>query len=203
LVLHDKKSLFKSVKKLNPLVTVPVLETEHGPICESFAILRWAGRQNEALYPSEKRTEIDDWLDTIQNEICSRLDLVLFPAYGCTDKRFKIDKDDLEDNIKKLRKVAKHFHRSLRKKRFLVGDSLTLADLALTVYIDKFFRFLVKRRKQNDYDHLLDYLVANLNETEVFKPFLRPFVQSKEKFPVFKFDLKAEEKKKQEEKKRK
>lgn len=37
---------------MNPLATVPVLETEQGPVCGSSTILRWVGRNKTDLYGS-------------------------------------------------------------------------------------------------------------------------------------------------------
>jgi glutathione S-transferase len=52
-VVCQKKDLHsKEFKAMNPLATVPVLETEQGPVCGTATILRWVGRNNADLYGS-------------------------------------------------------------------------------------------------------------------------------------------------------
>ena len=84
LVLHDKKSLNKVVRPLNPLVEVPVLQTENGAICDSTAILRYIARSTKQLYGTntEERARVDSVIEFIQVEMIPKIHPVLLAVAG-------------------------------------------------------------------------------------------------------------------------
>lgn len=115
----------------SPLGKVPYLLTEHGPLCESQAIVEYA----EARWPTPALMPTDPWAAAKVRELNIFLDLhlelVVRQLYGpaffgmpaLPEKFTERVRAQLEKNIEAFKRLAKF-------APYVAGDSFTLADCA-------------------------------------------------------------------------
>lgn len=117
----------------SPLGKVPYIETEHGFLCESQAILEYI----EATWPTPALIPADPWQAAKVREVITYCDLhvelcarQLYPQafFGGTlpEKFVARVKDDLARNIAAFKRVAKF-------APYAAGDTFTMADCAVFV----------------------------------------------------------------------
>jgi len=121
----------KDFKNLNPNGKVPVLEVSgHGPLWESNAILRFIGRQpGSKLYGKDAYEAglIDQWLDFASLELQLPADAWLFPIWGHIDNNPAATTKAQND----IRKVLSILNTHLMGHTFMVGERISLADIAI------------------------------------------------------------------------
>lgn len=88
----------------------------------------------------------------------------------------------------------------IKKRKFLVGDNLTVADIHLMSLVNNIFRFVLKPKKRKKLKHIAEYL-EELVKHDNLKEHVREFNFTDEKFNLLKFDF-EEMKKEAAEKKR-
>ena len=91
-VIVQKKDLHsKEFKEMNPLSTVPVLQTEQGAVCGTATIIRWVGRKNSDLYGTtpEEQAGVDQWIDVLLGDVFPDLHMLDYAMWGQkeTDKK--------------------------------------------------------------------------------------------------------------------
>ncbi|XP_029837079.3 glutathione S-transferase 1-1 [Ixodes scapularis] len=135
--IRNKDNLKADFVQMNPQKTVPLLNDNGVILAESRAIGMYLVNKyapGSSLYPqdAEKRAIVD------------RLIFFEFASvYASGEKMFKAytklrypSKEEKDDALEGMRTVVE----MLRGKRFLAGDSLTLADLGLCTSLEMFFR---------------------------------------------------------------
>jgi elongation factor 1-gamma len=124
----------------HPLGKVPLLDTPEGPIYESNAILRYLARKQNALYGSNsfEIAQVDQWLDFHNNEI----DPLTFTLMAMIAGWQPANKDLYAEAKKGLKEAVKVLEGSLKGKKFLVGDSVTIADITIASVLSIPFRLL-------------------------------------------------------------
>jgi glutathione S-transferase len=118
--------------KLNPWGQVPAVVLDDGrTLAQSNAIIRYLARGSD-LIPADAylAAKMDEWLfwEQYSHEpyvaVCRFHMLYLGKPAGALD----------ENLVKRGNAALDHLERHLGKSRFLVGDALTLADVALVAY---------------------------------------------------------------------
>lgn len=130
-VLRDKPA---AMTNISPKATVPVAQMKNGEVLEeSLDIMRFALDENKAL----KKTLLPE---SDENDI---FDLVV---QNDTDFKWALDRykyaDRYEESQAYYREKGERFLRQLEDRldshRYLMGDALTLADLAIVPFIRQF-----------------------------------------------------------------
>ena len=201
---QTKKTLYqKPFKTINPSGQLPFLQTsEKTGFSQATAIARWAARKSNKLYgtTNEEKAEVDQWLETVSNLVVSQVVGILTPVFGdLNNKAGIVDKKDCKKMRKMFVKSLEGLDRYLKKKEFLVGKSLSVADLYLVHELDTVFRLVLKPKLRKKVKNVVKYLKKRVNSEEC-SSLLRPLEFSDEKLKLVKYDLKkmAEEKKKAE-----
>lgn len=119
------------VKSLSPTGKAPVLQTPNGVIFESNAIARFlakirrdTGLTGNGLY---EEAAIDSWVDFAANELELPASVWFYPALGYMPFQkaaYEKAKTDLAAGLETL-------NSTLLTKTYLVGDQITLADIAV------------------------------------------------------------------------
>jgi len=126
----------------NPTGSLPILETESGVIFESNAIARYVVRLNDTakLYGRSpfEASSIDSWLDFANTEIRGPSSDIVpgLLGYGGYNKQAA------EAAKAKLHKVLTTLDSYLLSRTFLVGESVTLADIVVSVQLVPLFRLV-------------------------------------------------------------
>jgi len=118
--------------KMNPTGKVPVLETPDGPVFESNAIARYVTRlkANNPLYGSSliDYAHIEQWMDFAATEVDASIGKWLYPRMGFYPYAAVTE----ESAIAALKRAFGSLNTHLESNTFLVGHSVTLADIVLT-----------------------------------------------------------------------
>jgi elongation factor 1-gamma len=141
----------KEYLKLNPTGKVPTLEIGDGSaVWQSNAICRYIAR----LGPSanllgstfQEQSQVDQWLDFCLNEIEVSSTMLYYPALGFQS----VNGDTAKAAEKFFMEALKCLDAHLLTRTFVVGSSLTLADIALCSALFYPFKFVLDKglRKQ-------------------------------------------------------
>ena len=138
----------------NPRGQVPTLEVEGGSIFESNAICRYlcnealsaltaATASARPLYPRDPTTRalVDCWLD-----LDCELFLTVKDVFDLTLGFKKGDKREGVELTKKMTDYLRALENKLSSSTYLVGDSMTLADVVLFVDLSIYFFYMLKSK---------------------------------------------------------
>ena len=107
-----------------------MLETDKGFIFESNAILRHVARTYKpALYGAnnDEMALVDQWLDFATSEMDPPMKIILKPILGYTEFNPALKKSAMSSIFAVMRILDNH----LKMQTFMVGNTLTIADLAV------------------------------------------------------------------------
>ena len=124
----------------HPLGRVPVLETPEGYIFESFSILRYIARKSNSLYGKDawEQGQVENWLNLTLSELDPFLSAYVMAVAGYEPQT----KEKFTQIAKALKDWSKGLEDYLKDKTYLVGDQLTIADIAIASYYHWLFRLL-------------------------------------------------------------
>ena len=137
--LNDEKTRLTLITK-SPTITLPYLETEKGNISRASAIAYYIStKYNPELLgqnPLEK-AKINQWVEFANCEIARSERELIYPIFGW--KKYEKEKADKENlNIKNYLKTLDSL---LQKDKYILGNKITLADIALFRHLRFFMMF--------------------------------------------------------------
>lgn len=162
--------------------TFPVLKTKEGVVfCQSNAILRYFAslRSDLNLYGSRtscllQMAAVDQWLDFVWNDV--EIPMLVLNATEEFQRTVKGYSKALERALHDITSVLKIFETHLQDKVYLVGTSVTIADLSLVCAMKS---LLTDTRMDNiEMTNVRRYLTTCLNQPE-FKSVLSSVMSSK------------------------
>ncbi|CAH1443723.1 unnamed protein product [Lactuca virosa] len=193
--------------KMNPIGKVPVLETPDGPVFESNAIARYVARlkTDTSLLGSSpiEYGHIEQWIDFSSLEIDTNVLKWLMPRFGYANYVAPVE----EAAIAGLKRALGALNTHLASHTFLVGHSVTLADIITTCNLYLGFKVMMTKTFSAEFPHVERYfwtmvnqpnfskVIGELKQTEAVPPLpsSKKPVQPKEAKP--KAEPKKEEKK--------
>lgn len=157
--------------KMNPLGKIPVLETPEGPVFESNAIARYVvcSKADNLLYGSTliDYAHIEQWIDFATTEIDSNIGKWLYPRLG-----FYVYLPPAEEAaISALKRALDALNTHLASNSYLVGDSVTLADIILTCNLYYGFSHLMTKSFSFEFRHVERYFWTMANQPNFKKVF--------------------------------
>ncbi|GAV63292.1 GST_C domain-containing protein/EF1G domain-containing protein/GST_N domain-containing protein [Cephalotus follicularis] len=169
--------------KMNPIGKVPVLETPDGPIFESNAIARYVARlkDDNLLYGSSliDYGHIEQWIDFASLEIDANILNWLRPILGL---RVYLPPAE-EDAISALKRALDALNFHLASNTFLVGHSVTLADIVTTCNLYAGFTRLMTKNFTREFPHVERYFWTMVNQPN-FRKILGEVKQTESVPPV-------------------
>jgi glutathione S-transferase len=150
-------------RAMNPLGCVPVLDDNGTVVWESHAILRYlAARYGQGRFWSEsagERSQVDRWMDWAQTALQPDFLMGVFWGFYRTPEPQR-NWPAIRD---KIARCAIHFQvldKMLAGRRFLCGNTLSLADIAIGTSLFRYFGLEIERpsvpRVEAWYDRLLE-----------------------------------------------
>jgi len=119
----------------NPLGKVPVLETKDGCIAESNAIARYVARLDSKthLFGSSdyEAALVEQWIDFAVTEIELPAKIWLYPIFGFMENNQTATNKAKGD----IRKILEILNEHLQDHTYLVGESITLADIVVGLHL--------------------------------------------------------------------
>lgn len=140
--------------QISPKGTVPVLQLADGTVLEqSLDIMRWALLQNDALgWLKEDMLMVDSLISVNDGEFKKALD------------RYKYPERYPEQSVLFYREQGEQFLRRLEalltEHRFLLGDSASMADVAIFPFIRQFAAVDAQWFGQSAYSRLREWLAG-------------------------------------------
>ncbi|GLT85754.1 hypothetical protein SLE2022_039320 [Rubroshorea leprosula] len=169
--------------KMNPIGKVPVLETPEGPIFESNAIARYVTRlkADNPLYGCTliDYAHIEQWIDFASMEIDSNISKWVYPRMG-----FGVFLPPAEEAaIAALKRALNALNSHLVCNTYLVGHSVTLADIVLTCNLYLGFSQIMTKSFTSEFPHVERYFWTMVNQPN-FKKILGEVKQTESVPPV-------------------
>ncbi|KAL0911391.1 hypothetical protein M5K25_019528 [Dendrobium thyrsiflorum] len=150
--------------KMNPIGKVPVLETPDGPVFESNAIARYVTRlkADNPLYGSSliEYAQIEQWIDFSTNEIDTNVNRWLFPRLGSVQYNAQVEELAIASLKRGLEALSIH----LAKNTYLVGHSVTLADIILGCNLYIGFTQIMTKSFTSEFPHVERYFWTIVNQ---------------------------------------
>ncbi|PNX80415.1 elongation factor 1-gamma-like protein, partial [Trifolium pratense] len=149
--------------KMNPIGKVPVLETPHGSVFESNAIARYVARSSEnTLFGSSPidQAHVDQWIDFSSLEIDANIIKLYLPRLGFAPYLPPAE----EAAIAALKRSFEALNTHLAQNTYLVGDSVTLADIITTVNLYLGFSKLLVKSFTSEFPHVERYFWTLVNQ---------------------------------------
>jgi elongation factor 1-gamma len=151
--------------KMNPLGKIPVLETPEGAIFESNAIARYVTKlkADNPLYGSSliEYARIEQWMDFGATEIDAGLRMWLFPRLG-VGIPYNASMEEFAINFFKRSLDALNTH--LANNTYLVGHSVTLADIVVTCNLHMGFSRIMTKAFTSAFPHVERYFWTMVNQ---------------------------------------
>ncbi|KAJ1392794.1 Thioredoxin-like superfamily [Sesbania bispinosa] len=150
--------------KMNPIGKVPVLETPDGPVFESNAIARYVTRlkADNPLYGSSliEYARIEQWIDFATMEIDANILRWYIPRAG-----FAVYLPPAEEAaISALKRALDALNTHLASNTYLVGHSVTLADIIMTCNLLLGFNRLMTKGFTSEFPHVERYFWTMVNQ---------------------------------------
>lgn len=155
-----------AVKDMNPMGKVPVLKTADGSIFESNAILRYVARANQASQllgtNAFESAQVDQWVDFAANEIDLAAAAWCYPILGFTNYNHPATEKAKTD----ITNVLSVLDAYLLTRTFLVGNAVTLADIAVATSLLLPFVHTLDAKFAGKFTNALRWLNTCFNQPE-------------------------------------
>ncbi|XP_010030200.2 elongation factor 1-gamma [Eucalyptus grandis] len=169
--------------KMNPIGKIPVLETPDGPVFESNAIARYVCRlkADNPLYGSSliDYAHIEQWIDFSSLEVDANILNWLRPRMG----RAVYLPPAEEAVIAALKRALGALNVHLSSNTYLVGHSVTLADIITTCNLFMGFTKLLPKSFTSEFPHVERYFWTMVNQPN-FKKVLGEVKQAESVPPI-------------------
>ncbi|KAG8075455.1 hypothetical protein GUJ93_ZPchr0006g41205 [Zizania palustris] len=169
--------------KMNPLGKIPVLETPDGAVFESNAIARYVARlkDNSSLCGSSliEYAHIEQWTDFSATEVDAHIARWLYPrlGYGPYNPVYE------EFAITSLKRSLGALNTHLALNTFLVGHSVTLADIVMACNLYYGFMRILTKSFTSEFPHVERYFWTMVNQPN-FKKVIGDVKQAESVPPV-------------------
>ncbi|GJY23688.1 elongation factor 1-gamma-like protein, partial [Tanacetum coccineum] len=147
--------------KMNPMGKVPVLETPEGSVFESNAIARYVARGSSLFGSSAiEYGQIEQWIDFSSFELDGNLRGWVLPRLGYANYIKPVEESYIANTKRGLTALNTH----LATHTFLVGDSVTLADIITTCNLFYGIKLLMPKSFTSEYPHVERYFWTMVNQ---------------------------------------
>ncbi|CAI0375116.1 unnamed protein product [Linum tenue] len=167
--------------KMNPIGKIPVLETPEGAVFESNAIARYVAKlkADNPLFGSTtiEYGQIEQWIDFSSLEIDAPLLSYFKARMGWTPYFPAVEEATLADLKRGLGALNTH----LASNTYVVGDSITLADIVVACNLYLGFARLLPKTFTSEFPHVERYFWTLVNQPN-FKKILGDVKQT-DSFP--------------------
>ena len=170
--LSDNESRI-SLAKNSPTITLPYLETEKGNISQSAAIKNYICTKycpellGQSLF---EKAKVDQWVEFANCEIARSAKALIYPIFGWN--KYEKEKADKENgNIKNYLKILNSL---LEKNKYILGEKITLADIALFRHLRFFMMFhFPEGMRKSLFPKLTSWFQEIMNTPEAIKAYGR------------------------------
>jgi elongation factor 1-gamma len=149
--------------KMNPIGKVPVLQTPEGPIFESNAMARYVANMKDVGLVGSSAYEkalVEQWIDFATMEIDVNAGGWVYPRLG-----FGIFNEEVEAfKISNLKRALTCLNAHLASRTYLVGESITLADIVLICNMIVLVKLAATKEFTSEFPHVERYFWTLVNQ---------------------------------------
>ena len=156
----------ETLRKVNPYGKFPSMEGAEGSLFESTAICRYLARKSNSMYGANvfEQSQVDQWIDLLRTgEFKSEFS---YAIYGFPENKYKYDIKNFDADFHLSLKSLQVIDQKLNGKDFLVGDSLTIADITLVCDVASLYRYFMKEKERKQLAHLTAYFEKMIKRPE-------------------------------------
>jgi len=156
----------------NVTQTFPYLKTSEGTISQSYAIIQYfAEAYNKSLLGSNawEQGQVDQWVEFGQLDLARYSADCIYPIFGFRE----YNKENSDNSQKNFREALKHLNTHLQGKTYVVGSSVTLADLELFYIIKPYFELLFVEQIRKQTPHVVDWFNNLAKNQNIIKAYGR------------------------------
>ncbi|CAH9079078.1 unnamed protein product [Cuscuta europaea] len=155
--------------EMNPIGKVPVLETSDGTVFESNAIARYVAKlkPDNHLFGSSliDYAHVEQWNDFSETEIDANTGRWLYLRLG-----FGVHLPPAEEiAVHALKRALEALSTHLASNTYLVGHSITLADIVMTCNLSVGFKLIMTKSFTKDFPHVERYFWTMVNQPNFSK----------------------------------
>ncbi|XP_019156952.1 PREDICTED: elongation factor 1-gamma 3-like [Ipomoea nil] len=155
--------------KISPFGKVPVLETPDGSVFESNAIARYVAKvkPDSPLFGSSliEYGHVEQWNDFSATEVDGNIGRWLYPRFG-----YGVYLPPAEEvAIATLKRALDALNLHLASNTFLVGHSITLADIIMTCNLSIGFKMILTKSFTKEFPHVERYFWTMVNQPNFSK----------------------------------
>ncbi|CAN4119684.1 unnamed protein product [Withania somnifera] len=155
--------------EMNPIGKIPVLETPDGPVFESSAIARYVTKlkPNIPLFGSSliEYAQIEQWNDFSATEVDANIARWLYPRLGYI--AYIPPAEELA--VAALKRALDALNTHLASNTYLVGHSITLADIIMGCNLSIGFRMIMTKSFTKEFPHVERYFWTLVNQPNFCK----------------------------------
>jgi elongation factor 1-gamma len=188
----------EELKKNSPTATFPYLETSQGVISETRNISEFLAESfNAPLLGNTpfERAQVRQWIDFAANEIARHSKNLIYPLFGFVE----YNKQEADQSMKDVKEWLKVLEKQLQGKQYIVGNNVTLADLALHSVLRSYFMFVFVEEIRKSLFPSITAWITNLASSEHLTKVFGRFLLCKTPQKAPKIEKPKEEPKKKEE----
>ena len=120
--------------KIHPVGKIPAIDDDGFILFESGAIIRYlCDKQGHELYPRDvkQRALVDQWTDFVNLHVGTALGKIAYARIFAPMMGALVDENAAQEGVALLNRFLPIIESQFQKHKFLVGNSLTLADISL------------------------------------------------------------------------
>jgi len=126
-------------KRIHPANKVPAIEDDGFALFESSAIIRYLADKNDSpSYPKglKERALVDQWIDFGSMHVGMALSKVVYNRLFAPLRGQPVDENSIKEGLAFLERFLPVVDEQLAQPKYLIGESLTLADINLLALLD-------------------------------------------------------------------
>jgi len=151
--------------KNSPYGKIPYLETNEGIIFEANAIARYVARQgknNLFGHNSFEAAQVEQWIDFSSSEIDLPGSVWVFPILGYIPNNSQATQKAKGD----IRKVLEFLNKHLVTRTFLVGQRISLADIAVAASLYRLYQRVLDSGFRKPFGNVSRWFLTVVNQPE-------------------------------------
>jgi len=150
----------------SPTGTLPLLQTSHGLLSEAHAICVYLNDvTNSTLLGSNafERAQVVQWGEFVTCEIQPNSALTVYALLGY----YEYNQQNFSTALTKVKNFLKSANAALENRKYLVGNSVTLADIELYLALRPYFTLVFTEEDRKYFNNVTSWFVNFANEPNV------------------------------------
>lgn len=148
-----------------PFGQVPAFESSAGCLNDTMAIASFVGGSDLRGADEFTRAAITQYMNMAETQLFPAACQVLYPCWGLMPN----NKNVVNKGHANIASFMTVLNQHLLDRTYLVGESVTLADLTLAVYMRDLYAMMFDEAKRNEYVNVTRWFTTIMNQDEVLR----------------------------------